>query len=224
MGSAERTGRLAAAAEITSVAGAVLLVGVSYGALAVTAGLPSWLVVGLAVSVLAASAELLFVGALLAGAAPLVAAVGALLVNLRNAVYGLEAARFLDAGWRRALGAHFVNDETVAYALKHSGSSRQRAAFWRLGSAILLAWPLGAAIGTALGTTLPDVSVLGLDSVFPAVLVAMVMGVVRDRRAALVAACGALIAVVATPLAPVGVAPLLGLTALAILLPGRRRG
>ncbi|MBD8044477.1 AzlC family ABC transporter permease [Arthrobacter sp. Sa2BUA2] len=205
--------------EVVSIAAAVMLIGVSYGALAVQAGFPAWLTLALAVTVLAASAELLFVGGLLAEAAPLAAALGAVLVNLRNGVYGLAASRFLEPGWTRLAGAHLVNDETVAYASRAAGPAAQRKAFWGLGGAVLCAWPLGTGLGTVLGQVVTDPAMLGLDAVFPTVLLVMLLGKLRDRRTALTVTGGAVIAAAAAPLVPGGVAPMLALTALALMLP-----
>ncbi|MCC3281353.1 MULTISPECIES: AzlC family ABC transporter permease [Arthrobacter] len=205
------------AVEISSLAGAVLVVGISYGALAVQAGFPPWLTVALALTVLAASAELLFVGGLLAEASPMVAALGALVVNLRNGLYGFAASRYLGSGWTRLAGAHLVNDETVAYASRADGLSAQRKAFWGMGGAVLCAWPLGAGLGTVLGNV-ADPAVLGLDAVFPTVLLVMLLGKLRDRRTTVTVAGGVVIAAAAVPLVPGGVAPMVGLAALALLL------
>ena len=206
------------AAESWSIAAAVLVVGVSYGALAVQAGFPPWLTVALAVTVLAASAELLFVGGLIAEVSPLAAALGALVVNLRNGVYGFAASRYLGSGWARLAGAHLINDETVAYASRADGLSAQRRAFWGLGGAVLCAWPLGAGLGTVLGHVVADPAVLGLDAVFPAVLLVMLLGNLRDRRTAVTVAGGAVIAAAAAPLVPGGAAPMVALAALALLM------
>ncbi|MFT4136333.1 AzlC family ABC transporter permease [Microbacterium sp.] len=210
------------AGDVGSIASAVLVVGVSYGALASEAGLPAWLVIGLAVTVLAGSAELLFIASILAGAAPLAAAAGALLVNLRNGVYGIAASRFLQGGWTRLLAAHFVNDETVAYATARRDPALRRRAFWVLGWAIFVSWPLGATIGVILGTV-TDVSALGLDAVFPTILFAMVLGAVPRKPAAIIVACGALLAVAVTPFVPPGAAPLIALLSLVLLWKRRAR-
>lgn len=203
------------ALETASIAAAVLVVGVSYGALSAQAGLPAWLTVAMAVFVLAGSAELLFVGALLAGATPLLAAAGAVAVNLRNGVYGLTTQRWLRPGWQRLAGAHLVNDESVAYASALAEPAERPRAFWGMGVAVLCAWPLGAVLGTLLGRLVTDPAVLGLDAVFPTILLAMVLGTPADRRTAQVAAFGVVIAIAVTPSVPSGTAPLIALTALA---------
>lgn len=185
--------------------------GIAYGSQSQMAGLPGWLVLALAVGVLGASSELLFVGMLAAGGAPLLAAVAALLVNLRNIVYGVAAGRFLRRGALRWLGAHFVNDETVAFAAAQEGAADQRRVFWRLGSLILVAWPLGTIIGLMLGTAV-DPGVLGLDAVFPVVILAMLLPTLRDSDTRLAAGIGAGVATASVALTPAGVAPLLALT------------
>jgi predicted branched-subunit amino acid permease len=210
---------------VGSVAFAVLVVGVSYGALATEAGFPPWLVVTLSATVLAASSELLFVGVILSGAAPWIAAVGALLVNLRNGVYGIAAGTFLQPGRRRLAAAHLVNDETVAYATPRSGLPAQRRAFWTLGLAILLAWPLGATTGVVVGRSVADPATLGLDAVFPAVLIAMLVDSLHDRQGLVTITLGAVIAVATTPLVPAGLAPIAALAALTLpLTRNPRRG
>lgn len=210
-------------ATVASIAAAVFIVGVSYGALAIEANLPAWLVVALAVTTLGASAELLFVSVILSGASPVIAACGALLVNLRNGIYGIATAKFLPGGWRQFVGAHLVNDETVGYAATKLTATDQRYAFWRLGLAILVAWPLGATIGVIIGHAIADTSVLGLDAVFPSILIAMLFGSTRDRLSFATVACGALIAIAATPFAAAGVTPVIALASLALPLTLRRR-
>lgn len=205
---------------ISSLAVAVLTVGIAYGAQGLLAGLPGWLVLVLAVGVLGASSELLFVGMLAAGGAPLLAAVAALLVNLRNTVYGLAAGRFLRRGPSRWLAAHFVNDETVAFAAARPSAGDQRRVFWRLGTLILVAWPLGTIIGLLLGAAV-DPAVLGLDAVFPVVIFAMLLPALRDSGTRLAAGTGAVVATATVALTPVGIPPLLALTG--VLAPVLRR-
>lgn len=205
---------------MTSLAIAVLTVGIAYGAQGRTAGLPGWLVLALAVGVLGASSELLFVGMLAAGGAPLLAVAAALMVNLRNTVYGLAAGRFLRPGPSRWLGVHLVNDETVAFAAARPDVEDQRRVFWRLGTLILVAWPLGTIIGVLLGAAV-DPAVLGLDAVFPVVILAMLLPTLRDPETRLAAGIGAAVAATSVAVTPAGVAPLLAL--IGVTAPALRR-
>jgi predicted branched-subunit amino acid permease len=206
------------------IALSVLIVGIAYGSLAVESGFPPWLVVAAAVLILGASSELLFVGVIADGGLVWVAVGASLLVNLRNVVYGASASSFLPAaGWRRWLLAHLVNDESVAFATRRPRPPEQLRAFRTVGLAILLAWPLGALMGAFLGYFTPDPSRLGLDAAFPAILIAVLFGI-AGRRTILPALAGAAIALLATPVVPAGMAPLLGLFGLAASVKGGRRG
>ena len=197
------------------------IVGVSYGVTATAAGFPLWQILALAILVLGSSSEFLFVGIAAASGNLLAAVVAGLLVNLRNFVYGVSAGEFLRPGWRKFFGAHLVNDESVAVAKSQIGLRRKRAAFWLCGLGILLCWPLGALLGASLGQIVQRPESLGLDAVFPAVLLALVLPAMRERRTILAAAAGAALSLAATPFLPAGLAPLLALSALLLVLSRR---
>ncbi|TCJ75319.1 UNVERIFIED_ORG: 4-azaleucine resistance transporter AzlC [Dietzia maris] len=206
-----------------AIAAAVLVVGVAYGSAALAAGFPPWLVILVAVLVLSASSELLFVGVIAAGGQPWVAVVAALVVNVRNAVYGFSASSFLPRQrLLRLLSAHLVNDESVAFALAQPQPAVRLRAFRILGVAIVIAWPLGAALGVLIGYLAPDPGRLGLDAAFPAIFVAILIGTC-PRSAVVPAVVGAAIAVAATPFVPAGAAPILGLVGLLALVKMRGR-
>lgn len=220
MRSWKRTSRLGTPA--IAIASAVLVVGVAYGSTALVAGLPPWLVILAAVLVLGASSELLFVGVIAAGGTPWVAVAAALLVNVRNMVYGFSASSFLPAPRiARFLSTHLVNDESVAFALAQPKPGQRLVAFRVVGVAILIAWPLGAAIGVMVGYIVPDPGSLGLDAAFPAIFLAILLGSVK-RSTVRPAMAGATIALAATPFVAAGLAPIFGLAGL--LAGERKRG
>lgn len=205
-----------------AIASAVLVVGVAYGSAALAAGFPPWLVILVAVLVLSASSEMLFVSVIAAGGQPWIAVVAALLMNGRNAVYGFSASSFLPRQRvPRLLLAHLANDESVAFALAQPQRALRLRAFRVVGVALLIAWPLGAAIGVLVGYLAPDSSRLGLDAAFPAIFVAILLGT-STRSAVGPAVAGATIAVAATPFVAAGAAPILGLAGLLALV--RMRG
>jgi 4-azaleucine resistance transporter AzlC len=203
--------------DIAVVCLAVGAVGMSYGATAVTSGLPIWLPILLSVLVIAGSSELLFVGIVAAGGSPVTAVVAGLLVNARHVPYGLGLPDVVGRGWRRVLGTHVMNDESVVFALAHKDLGRSRAAYWACGLGVLLCWPLGAVLGALLGTVVHDTNALGLDAMFPAVLLALVLPSLREKDKRLAALTGAAIALAATPLLPAGLPVLLALAGLATL-------
>ncbi|WP_280398132.1 AzlC family ABC transporter permease [Nocardia carnea] len=121
--------------------------------------------------------------------------------------------RFRMMAWlRTASRAHLLNDETAALALTQPTPAAGRAAYLLCGLGILLTWPAGTLLGTALGALAPDPNTLGLDAVFPAVLLALVLPSLRRpavRRAVL---AGSATALLATPFLPSGLPVLLAAT------------
>src|SRR5260370_3372880 len=105
---------------------AVLFIGLSYGAIAVASGVPVWVPAAQSVLVLAGASEFLFIGIVAAGGNPIAAALAGLLVNARHLPYGLALPDITGpevtgpgGGWRRLLGTHLMNDESVVFALAH---------------------------------------------------------------------------------------------------------
>jgi 4-azaleucine resistance transporter AzlC len=196
------------------------VVGVSYGAVAVTAGFPLWVPVLTATLVLAGSSEFLFVGIIAGGGSPIAAVAAGLLVNARHLTYGLAIPDVIEPGWRRVAGTHLMNDEAVVVALAQPGLARQRAAYWAAGIGIAACWPGGALAGALLGQSVRDTGALGLDAVFPAATLALILPALRERGPRRAALAGAAIALAAVPFLPAGLPELLGLGGLA--LAGRR--
>jgi 4-azaleucine resistance transporter AzlC len=202
---------------------AVGVIGLSYGAIAVASGFPLWLPVVMGMLVVAASSEFLFIGIIAAGGSPIAAVLAGLLVNARHVPFGLALPDVLGHGWRRLLGIHLMNDETVVLALAQDGMERKRAAYWACGLGILLCWPLGAMAGGAIGTVIHDTDAYGLDAMFPAILLALILPAFRDREKRHAALAGAAIALAATPFLPVGSPVLLALAGVG-LATGREKG
>lgn len=195
------------------------LVGVSFGAITVSSGLPVWLPSLMSVVVFAGAAQFLAVGMLAAGAGPLAAVVAGLLVNARHLPFGFAVADAMGPGrWRRLLGSHLVTDESVAFTMAQHDPDRRRAVFWTSAVGLWVCWNLGALLGAVAGRSMTDTAALGLDAAFPAVLLALVMPALRragTRRAAL---AGAVVAVAATPVLPAGLPVLLSTVALPLSL------
>ncbi|MEV4125369.1 AzlC family ABC transporter permease [Nocardia sp. NPDC049707] len=199
---------------IATVLLAIGLIGVSYGASTVTSGFPIWVPIVLGVVVLAGGAEFLFIGIMAAGGSPIAAVLAGLLVNARHLPYGLSVPDVVGTGWRRWIGVHVMNDESVALALAQPDVARRRAAYWVSGLGVLIAWPGGAAIGALIGSVLPDTGAIGLDAVFPAVLLSLVMPALRARGTLRAALIGALAAVASAPFLPPGMPVLVALSGL----------
>ena len=210
---------------------AVSFIGLSYGAIAVASGFPLWFPAAQSVLVLAGASEFLFVGIVAAGGSPIAAALAGVLVNARHVPYGLALPDITGPditgpgvtgrGWRRILGSHVMNDESVAFALAQEDLPRKRAAYWACGLGVLICWPGGAILGALIGGFIKNTNAFGLDAMFPAVLLALIVPALRDRVTLRVAVLGAVIALAAAPFLPAGLPVLLALAAVLGLMTTR---
>ncbi len=198
---------------------AVWVIGLSYGAIAVASGFPVWFPAAQGALVLAGASEFLFIGIVAAGGNPIAAALAGLLVNARHLPYGLALPDVIGQGrgWRRLLGSHVMNDESVVFALAQDDLPRKRAAYWACGLGVLICWPGGAVLGALAGSFLRDPNAFGLDATFPAVILALIVPALRDRVTALAAVTGAVIALATTPFLPPGLPVLLALGGVLVL-------
>lgn len=202
--------------DIVLACAAVWLFGLSYGAIATTDGFPVWLPAMASLLVIAGSSELLFVGVVAAGGSPIAAALAGLLVNARHLPYGLTLPEgILGTGWRRLLGTHLMNDESVVFAMA-GGDDRAAARYRQCGFGVLLTWPSGAILGALAGSFIRDTNAFGLDAVFPAVILALIFPQLREARTRRTALAGAAIALATTPFLPAGLPVLLALLAVPV--------
>ena len=201
---------------VVMLALAMALVGVAYGAMSVGAGLPVWMAPVLGVIVLAGSSEMLYVG-LAATTSPWVALPAALLVNVRHVPYGMALREALGRGGGRLLRAHVLNDESVAFALAERDPQRARSALTRIGVGVLIGWPVGALIGSLLGRGIEQ-HTYGLDAIFPAVILALVIPAAKRARLRPAVIGAAIVAVPAALWLPDGLGPLAGVLALPLAL------
>lgn len=193
--------------DAASLSSAMGLVGMSYGALAPTAGLSPLMTVALSVLVFAGGAQLLILGVLVAGGGIWPAIIAGLVLNLRNVPFALVLAPFVRPGWRVVPAAYGVTDGTTAFVLSRTEGTpgRPQRAFWIFGIVQFSCWQLGTVLGLLLGTAIPDGNTFGLDAAFPAALLAMLVALLRESDARRVAVASAAISLAATPFLPVGI-------------------
>ena len=215
--SAAATRDLVAAA--VPVALAVGAYGLSYGVLAVAAGLSPAVTTLSSIIVLAGGSQFAFVGVLALGGNPFAGAVSGLLLNVRYVAFGLAIARALPGGsfGRRALDSYLIVDESVALALGKAGpmprdpAARQEWSgevvrrFRVVGWSVVSAWILTTAAGAYGGQLIADPELLGLDAAFPAGFLALLAPWLRTPRGRTAAAIGVALALGLTPFAPPGV-------------------
>jgi 4-azaleucine resistance transporter AzlC len=197
---------------------AVGVYGISFGVLAVAAGLSPAQACVMSMLVFTGASQFAFVGVLAAGGGALAAMGPAVMLAVRNAAYGLSLAPILPRRLRdRALLAQLVIDESTAMARSHEDPGAARRAFLATGVSVWLCWNLGTFVGALLGGGLGDPRTLGLDAMFPAAFLALLAPQLRRPGAPVAAVAGAMIAVALLPWAPAGV-PVVA--ALAGVVPG----
>ncbi|WP_180125601.1 AzlC family ABC transporter permease [Rhodoferax sp. BLA1] len=190
------------------------VVGMSFGAIAVSGGLPLWFPVALSILVFAGGAQFATVGVLLAGGDPVTAAMTGLALNGRLLAYGLTVSELLGQGWMaRLLGAHFILDESVAFAMKQTDPAAKRAAFWVCGILIFGVWNLAVLAGALAGQAIGSASSLGLDAAFPALLFALVWPALSNGTTRRRVLAGGALALISAPWVAPGLPVLVALLA-----------
>ncbi|MBB4908906.1 AzlC family ABC transporter permease [Actinophytocola algeriensis] len=208
-----------------AMAGAIAVVGVSFGAIAVASGMDWWIPSALSVLVFAGGSQFMVVGVVAAGGGLVAAVAGALLLNARHLPFGLALGDIM--GRRplaRIVGSHLLIDESVAFAMaQKNDSARARAVFWFLGTTAFVVWNLGTIVGAAAGQVIGDTDAYGLDAAFPAALLALVLPALKNARTRNVALLGAVVSLATTPFLPAGVPVLLSLAGLVVLVPAPKK-
>ena len=197
-----------------------LALGVSFGVLAKPV-MGSVAPIVMSVIVFSGAAQFAALSVLAAGGGPFAAIVAGLLLNLRFLPMGFAVAPALRGRpLARAAQGQALVDASFAIASRRDGSFDREIL---LGATIpqAAAWIGGTAIGALAGSVFGDPRSIGLDGVFLAFYLSLLVGEVNDRRTLLAAGLGALITLALMPFAPPGV-PVVA-AALAALLGLRRR-
>jgi branched chain amino acid efflux pump len=197
-------------------AAAALLLAISFGVLArPVMGTAAPLV--MSAVVFAGSAQFAALAVLAAGGGAGAAIVAGILLNARYGPMGIALAPSLHGGaLRRAAFGQAMID--ASWAMANRGGGRFDPAF--MVGATLPSYPCwvgGTAIGVFAGDLIGDPEALGLDAIFPAFFLALLIEELRRGRFAVAAACiGAATALALTPFTPAGV-PVIAACAAALL-------
>lgn len=193
---------------------AVGVVGVSYGSLALSWGFPLWVPVVSSMLVLAGASEFMFVAIIASGGSPITAALAGLLVNARHIPFGVAVRELVGGRLSQLLGCHIMNDESVVFGMSQPTLEKRKAAYWLCGLGVAIIWPLGVTLGAGVGNFLPAPETIGLDAVFPAILLALVVPALKKRTTLIRASTGAVISLAAVPFIPTGLPVLLSMLGL----------
>jgi 4-azaleucine resistance transporter AzlC len=201
---------------------AVGVFGVSFGLIAVTAGLSPAKASAMSLLVFTGASQFAAVGVVGAGGSPVAAIASALFLGARNAAYGLTMAPVLTGRLpKRLLAAQLVIDESTALAMAQSENRERQRGFWAAGVGIYVFWNIGTVIGALGGQLIGKPETWGLDAAFPAAFVALLIPHLRKVGGKQTALLGAALAIALTPILPPGI-PIL-VAAVASVLGLRRR-
>ena len=190
-----------------SIAMAVGLYGISFGALSVTSGLSIAQTGCLSLLMFTGGSQFAFIGSIAAGGPA--ALLSASLLGVRNALYGAHMASLLrPRRWRRLGYAQITIDESVATAIAQSSAEEQRRGFLTAGIGVYVLWNLFTLVGALLGDALGDPRRWGLDGAAVTAFLALLWPRLRGHDTVAVAVVAALVTAVAVPTLPAGV-PLL---------------
>ncbi|GAB3601053.1 AzlC family ABC transporter permease [Microbacterium tumbae] len=176
--------------------------GISFGALAVAAGLDVWQACVLSLLMFTGGSQFAFVGVLASGgvAALPSAVASAALLGVRNLAYGMRMSPVIGTGlWRRAAAAHFTIDESTAVAISQDDPRLRRLGFWVTGIGIFLGWNATTLVGALLGDVLGDPKAWGLDAAAAAAFLALLWPRLKKRQAIVVGVAAAVVAASLTP-------------------------
>jgi predicted branched-subunit amino acid permease len=195
---ARTRGAVAALTMLPAIAPLGLAVGVALADMS-TSPLISWLSAPLMV---AGAAQLVLLGQIDSGSAFLPAAAAAILLNARFVIYGAALARRFSTSqpaWFRAIGPHYIVDQTYAMSLNDIADSDSdetfRRYFMTAGTLLWASWSATVAVGILIGPVLPPQ--IPLDFVLPASFVALIAPTITRPHEVVTVLVGA-VAVVAT--------------------------
>ena len=195
-------------ADALGIGVAVGAYGVSFGAVAVAAGLTAAQACALSLFAFTGGSQFALVAVLGAGGGAAAGVASALLLGSRNTLYAVRLAGLLGPR-RRALSAVLVIDESAAMAVAQPTPAAARRAFFATGLAVYVLWNAATLVGALGAAALGDPRDLGLDAAVPAAFLALLAPRLRGRRPRAVAVAAALVTLAVVPWTPAGVPVLL---------------
>ena len=200
-----------------SIAVATGLYGISFGALAVAAGLSVWQAQVLSLLMFTGGSQFAFVGVLAGGGSGAAAVGAASLLGVRNAVYGMQMQRLLGLrGWRKWLAAHITIDESAATALAQTDPAEQHRGFWVAGLGVFVLWNACTLLGAWLGHALGNPAQWGLDGAAVAAFLGLLWPRLQQREPLALAVVAGVLTASLVPWLPPGL-PIVLAAALGVL-------
>ena len=195
--------------------------GISFGALAVAAGLDVWQTCVLSLLMFTGGSQFALVGVLASGgvSAGAAAIASAVLLGSRNAAYGMRMKPVVGGnGWLRdAAAAWLTIDESTAVALAQDEPAARRRGFWVTGVVVYVGWNLTTLLGALIGDLLGDTRAYGLDAAAAAAFLGLLWPRLKSSQPIAVAAAAAVIAAGLTPVVAPGI-PVIAAAVVAVIV------
>jgi 4-azaleucine resistance transporter AzlC len=182
-----------------------MLLATSFGVLARQAGFPAEAAVAMSAVVFAGSAQFAAVAILASGGGALAAVSAATLMNSRFLPMGIALAPSLPGrAWWRATQGQAVVDASWAMSNRGDGTFDR---WFLFGSTApqYVTWLAGTVLGAYGGELVGDPERLGLDAIYPAFFLTLLIGELKDRRSVAVALTAGLLALTLVEVVPAGV-------------------
>lgn len=162
-------------------------VGFAYGVLAQKVDISLMNTMLMSIMVYAGSAQLIGVGLIGAGIAPISIVATTFIVNLRHLLMSAALSPYMKS-WSKARIAAFsfeLTDETFALHTQQFANETPDTPIGKREAIVVnltaqLAWCAGSWIGFSAGTLIPDVKPMGLDYALPAMFIALLVGQVKN--------------------------------------------
>lgn len=189
-----------------SIAAAVGVYGVSFGALSVAAGLTVWQTVALSALMFTGGSQFAFIGVIGGGGTGAAAWAAATLLGIRNGVYGMQLKALIRPSARLIpLMAQLTIDESTANAVAQDEHDERVRGFWTTGIGVWILWNTFTLVGALAGNAIGDPRLWGLDGAAVAAFLGLLWPRLTDRDPIAVAIAAALVTIVAVPLVPPGI-------------------
>jgi len=188
-----------------SIAAAVGVYGVSFGALSVAAGLSVWQTVALSALMFTGGSQFAFIGVIGGGGTGAAAWAAATLLGIRNGVYGMQLKALIRPRARAIpLMAQLTIDESTATAVAQDDHEEGVRGFWTAGVGVWLLWNTFTLVGALAGNAIGDPKLWGLDGAAVAAFLGLLWPRLTGKDPVAVAVAAAVVTIVAVPLVPAG--------------------
>lgn len=189
-----------------SISVAVGVYGVSFGALAVTAGLSVWQACALSALMFTGGSQFAFIGVIGGGGTGAAAWAAATLLGIRNGIYGMQLKALIRPPAKLIpLMAQLTIDESTATSSGQDEHDERVRGFWTAGIGVYVLWNLFTLVGALAGDALGDPARWGLDGAAVAAFLGLLWPRLHSPDPIAIAVVAAAATALALPLVPPGI-------------------